>query len=69
MYSEFDSLTSWLILLDVLLNMDTGLLRPARTYIHQFCADTGWSLENLPGKMEYRAGRKKDQGNCASIMN
>ena len=26
--------------------------RPARTYIHQFCADTGCSLEDLPGAMD-----------------
>ena len=26
--------------------------RPARTYIQQLCADTGYSLEDLPGTMD-----------------
>ena len=30
--------------------------RPARTYIQQLCADTGYSLENLPGAMDDRDG-------------
>ena len=30
--------------------------RPARTYIHQLCADTGCSLEDLPGVMGDRDG-------------
>ena len=29
---------------------------PVRTYLHQFCADTGCSLENLPGAMDDRSG-------------
>ena len=29
---------------------------PARTYIQQFCADTGCSLEDLPGAMDDRDG-------------
>ena len=31
--------------------------RPARTHIQQLCADTGCSLENLPGAMN-------DRGRC-----
>ena len=30
--------------------------RPARTYIQQICADTGCSLEDLPGAMDDRNG-------------
>ena len=30
---------------------------PARTYIQQLCADTGCSLEDLPGAMDDRGGR------------
>ena len=30
--------------------------RPARTYIQQLCADTGFSLEDLPGAMDDRYG-------------
>ena len=30
--------------------------RPARTYIQQLCADTGCSLEHLPGAMDDREG-------------
>ena len=30
--------------------------RPARTYIQQFCADTGYNLEDLPGAMDDRDG-------------
>ena len=30
--------------------------RPARTYIQQLCADTGSSLEDLPGAMDDRDG-------------
>ncbi len=28
--------------------------RPASTYLHQLCADTGCSLEDLPGAMDDR---------------
>ena len=30
--------------------------RPARTYIQQVCADTGCSLEDLPGVMDNTDG-------------
>ena len=30
--------------------------RPARNYIQQLCADTGYSLEDLPGAMDDRNG-------------
>ena len=30
--------------------------RPAETYIQQLCADTGYSLEDLPGAMDNRDG-------------
>ena len=30
--------------------------RPARTYIQQLCADTGYRLENLPGAIDDRDG-------------
>ena len=30
--------------------------RPARTYVQQLCADTGCSLEDLPGTMDDREG-------------
>ena len=30
--------------------------RPAKTYIQQLCADTGCSLEDLPGAMDNRDG-------------
>ena len=30
--------------------------RPARTYIQQFCADTGCSIEYLPEVMDDREG-------------
>ena len=33
--------------------------RPARTYIQQFCADTGCSPEDLPEAMNDREGRRK----------
>ena len=33
---------------------------PARTYIHQICADTGCSLEDLPGAIDNdRDGRRE----------
>ena len=28
--------------------------RPVRIYIHQICTDTGYSLEDLPGSIDYR---------------
>ena len=31
--------------------------RPARTYIQQLCANTGYSLEDLPGAIETVSGR------------
>ena len=30
--------------------------RPACTYIHQLCANTGWSLEDIPEEMDDREG-------------
>ena len=33
--------------------------RPARTYIQQLCADTRYSLENLPGAMVDRDGGRE----------
>ena len=35
--------------------------RLARTYIQQFCADTGWSHEDLPGAMDDRDGLPEGQ--------
>ena len=32
---------------------------PARTYIQQLCADTGCSLEDLPGATDDRGGRRE----------
>ena len=34
----------------------TSIGRPAKTYIHQHCADTGCSLEDLPGSMDDKDG-------------
>ena len=40
---------------------------PARTYIQQLCADTGYYLENLPGAMDDRDGwRERAREICAS---
>ena len=36
--------------------------RLARTYIQQLCADTGYSLEDLPGAMDDRDGWLKSAG-------
>ena len=36
--------------------------RPARTYIQQLCADTGCSLEDLPGVMDDRGVAGESQG-------
>ena len=33
--------------------------RPARTYLHQLCADAGYGLKNLPGAMDERDGRRE----------
>ena len=33
--------------------------RSARTYIQQFCTDTGYSLEDIPGAMNDRDGRRE----------
>ena len=33
--------------------------RPARTYIQQLCADTGFSLEDLPEVMDDRDGERE----------
>ena len=37
--------------------------RPARTYIQQLCANTGCSLENLPGAMDDRQVAREGQAN------
>ena len=37
--------------------------RPAKTYIQQLCADTGCSLEDLPGAIDNWDGWWEDQGN------
>ena len=36
--------------------------RPTRTYIQQLCADTGWSLEDLPEAMDDREGCGRGSG-------
>ena len=36
--------------------------RPTRTYIQQLCADTGYSLEDLPGTTDDRDGWWEGQG-------
>ena len=36
--------------------------RPARTYIQQLCADTGYSLEDLPEAMDNREGPERRSG-------
>ena len=37
--------------------------RPARTYLHRICSDTGSSLEDLPGAMDDRnGGGKRESG-------
>ena len=35
---------------------NTNVGQPAETYIHQFCADTGYRLENLPKVITDRNG-------------
>ena len=46
--------------------------RPVRTYLHQLCANTGCSLEELPGVTGNRDGRGESRGNlfcqCDLIM-
>ena len=37
--------------------------QPARTYLHQLCADTWYSLENLLGGMDNRNKWRHSQGN------
>ena len=34
----------------------TSVGQPTRTYLLQLCTDTGCSLEDLPGVMDYRDG-------------
>ena len=36
--------------------------RPAKTYLHQLCADTGCSLEELPGRWMIGTDRKRESG-------
>ena len=45
--------------------------RPARTYIRQLCADTGCSLEDLPGAMDDRDGlreRERERESGKSVL-
>ena len=43
--------------------------RPARTYIQQLCADTGYSLEDLPGTMDDRDGwRERGRESGRSVL-
>ena len=43
--------------------------RPARTYLHQLCADTGCSLKDLLGAMEDRdEWRERVREICASSV-
>ena len=35
--------------------------QPVRIYIHQFCADTGYHLEDLPNVMNDRGGWRESQ--------
>ena len=36
--------------------------RPARTYIQQLCADTGYSFEDFQGAMDDKEGQREGQG-------
>ena len=38
------------------------LRRPARTYIQQLCANTGCSMEDVPGMMDERDGCERGSG-------
>ena len=51
------------VFLWTLRNGRTSVGRPARTYLIQLCADTGCSLENLPGVMNDRDGWGESQRN------
>ena len=42
--------------------------RPARTYIQQFCADTGFSLEDLLGTMNDRDGWQEIRASSVMMM-
>ena len=42
--------------------------RPARTYIQQLCADTGYSLEDLSGAMDDKDRLREGQGVHASSV-
>ena len=42
--------------------------RPARTYTHQLCADTGCNPEDLAEAINDRGGAKEGQDICADIM-
>ena len=43
--------------------------QPARTYMHQLCVDTGYSLEDLLWVMDDRDGSwERESGNCAISM-
>ena len=42
----------------------TSVDLPARIYLHHICADTGFSLEELPGAMDDRGEWRKCQGNA-----
>ena len=41
--------------------------RPARTYIQQLCADTGCSLEDLPGAMNDRDGWRESERSVLAV--
>ena len=40
----------------------SSVSRPAKTYLHQHCADTGRSLENLPRVIDHREGWQEKSG-------
>ena len=45
--------------------------RPARTYLHQLCVNTGYNLEDLPGEMDNRNGggeREREREGGKSVL-
>ena len=55
------------ILLWTLSHVQANAGRPVRTYTQQLCADTGYSLEDLPGAMDEREGwQERVREICAS---
>ena len=61
-----DELVSYVLLWTLSHGRDSSS-RPAKTYLQQLCADTGWCLQDLPGAIDDR-DRWRERESMISVL-